>query len=214
MKICGLTSEADVDAAVEAGADLIGFVLAPSPRRVSPGQAATLAARAVDRCETVVVLRNPSDGQFREAVALPGIDRIQAEANAHTVAAVREGVLAASRLLPVLHDTPDLLDQLEFLRDSGPPHIADVIHLEGEGRGGRGVRPDWDRAARLASTCRLTLAGGLSPDNVGQAIRLVMPAAVDVSSGVETEPGRKDHGLIREFVLAVRQAERDLKERT
>jgi len=209
VKICGLRSEADVDAAIEAGADRIGFVLAPSPRRVSPGEADALAARAVDACETVAVLRNPSDVQLREAAALACIDRIQVEASPQTLAGVREGVLDVSRLLPVLHDGPGVLDQLEFIR----AHVGDTIHLEGEGRGGRGVRPDWDRAAKLASTCHLTLAGGLSPANVGRAIWCVRPAAVDVSSGVESEPGRKDHDLILEFVLAVRQAARDIEER-
>jgi phosphoribosylanthranilate isomerase len=87
------------------------------------------------------------------------------------------------------------------------------VHLEGPGRGGRGVQPDWCRASELARANHLTLAGGLTPDNVAQAVRIVRPAGVDVSSGLESEPGCKDPRLIQAFVTAVRGVEREISGR-
>ena len=203
VKICGITSETVVDAAVSSGADRVGFVLARSPRRVSPRRAAELAARTPDVVQTVAVLRDPTRRRLHAAIMESGVDLIQAEPNDATADAIRGGSLDADRLLPVIHDGDDVLLRVNGLRD---------VHLEGPGRGGRGVRPDWQRAAELARVTHLTLAGGLTPDNVAEAIRLVRPAAVDVSSGVESEPGVKDLYLIDAFVRAVRLAERETAE--
>ncbi|MFQ5529708.1 MAG: N-(5'-phosphoribosyl)anthranilate isomerase, partial [Gemmatimonadota bacterium] len=105
---------------------------------------------------------------------------------------------------PVLHDGEDLEQALEKVPDGMP------VLLEAAGRGGRGIRPDWERAFRLARLRPLVLAGGLSPDNVGGAIRTVRPWGVDVSSGVESSPGVKSAELIGEFVRAVRLCEAEV----
>lgn len=199
IKICGLTSEEAVDAAVAAGATHLGFVLSESPRRLTPERAGALAERVPDGVTTVAVFRHPSKSELEEALAAfqPGL--IQTE--------VSDGVLEVvetARLLPVLHDTSNLMDEAmamsKALARPGP------AVLEAEGRGGRGVKPDWNRARVVSSTVRLLLAGGLTPDNVKLAIDTVRPWGVDVSSGVEREPGVKDVALINAFVSAVRGA--------
>jgi phosphoribosylanthranilate isomerase len=112
---------------------------------------------------------------------------------------------AGTRLLPVFHDTPDIVDSVTAYR--GWNGKASAVLLEAPGRGGRGVRPDWTRAAELARRVPLVLAGGLDPDNVCEAILRVRPVAVDVSSGVESRPGVKDPQKIECFVAEVRRAE-------
>ena len=110
---------------------------------------------------------------------------------------------AGARFLPVLHDGPDLDRQLAAVdpRSAGPAAI-----LEAAGKGGRGVRPNWERAAELAREFPLVLAGGLAPGNVADAIASVRPFGVDVSSGVEEARGRKDPVRIAAFVEAARSA--------
>jgi phosphoribosylanthranilate isomerase len=120
-------------------------------------------------------------------------DFVQAEPGPGLDAAHSRGV----RVLPVLHDgedTPEMTDST-----AGEPS---AVLLEAAGIGGRGIRPDWNRAARVARRLPLVLAGGLTPENVGDAIRRVGPAAVDVSSGVESSPGVKDPERIRAFLAA------------
>jgi phosphoribosylanthranilate isomerase len=196
VKICGITTAAGVRAAVEAGADAVGFVLADSPRRVALGAARELAAGLAPFVATVAVLRYPDPEEVREIVRVLRPDVVQSEPVPGLAAALGPGV----RLLPVLHEGPSLE------REAAQCGAAALL-LEAAGRGGRGVAPDWERAARLAARVRLVLAGGLAPHNVVDAIRRVRPYAVDVSSGVESSPGVKDADLVREFVLAVRRAE-------
>jgi phosphoribosylanthranilate isomerase len=213
VKICGVTSKSVVDAAVSTGADRIGFVLAHSPRQVRPGRAAELAARTPDAVQTVAVLRNPTNDELLAAINESGTDLIQSEPNDVIVAAIRAGTLDANRLLPVIHDSDEVLRRVADLRDANLLPKPLRVHLEGPGRGGRGVRPDWYRASELARANQLTLAGGLTPGNVAEAIRIVRPAGVDVSSGVESEPGCKDPSLIQAFVRAVRGVEREISGR-
>ena len=199
VKICGIR---DVDAAriaVEAGATAIGLVFAESPRRVEPVAAARIAAALPPDVAAVAVFRYPSRDDVLRVLAAVPVDFIQAERGAAALAAEETGV----PLLPVLHDGPGLVESLPA-DESGP------VLLEAAGRGGRGVRPDWSRAARLAERCSLVLAGGLGPDNVADAIRRVGPAAVDVSSGVESRPGVKDAQRIRAFIREARAAGSDL----
>jgi phosphoribosylanthranilate isomerase len=108
-------------------------------------------------------------------------------------------------MLPVFHDGPDVESQVDFFLQSIGRRSA--VLLEASGRGGRGVAPDWNRAAIMANRLRLVLAGGLTTDNVGDAIQQVQPYAVDVSSGVESSTGIKDSARIAEFVRSVREAE-------
>ncbi len=203
VKICGITEPESVRSAIDAGASALGFVFADSPRRVAPEHAAALAADLPASVATVAVFRHPTERELRDTLRVFDADLVQAEPGP----AISSGLAGSgARLLPVLHDGPDLFERLEEWPLPGVLDGAPVL-LEGPGRGGRGVRPDWARAARLAARSRLVLAGGLTPENVARAIRAVRPAAVDVSSGVETRPGRKDPELIRRFVAAALAAD-------
>jgi len=214
VKICGVTSAAAVDAAVDAGADAVGFVLAPSPRRLELDVAARLAARVPPFVARVAVLRHPDPATVRAVCAAIAPDFVQAEPGPGVTAALLAACGAG--FLPVLHDGPTLLRRrLPGETGAGPRGAGagvGAILLEARGRGGRGISPDWARAARLARRVRLVLAGGLTPGNVGAAIRQVGPYAVDVSSGVERAHRVKDARLIRRFIAAVRDAELAMEE--
>jgi phosphoribosylanthranilate isomerase len=196
VKICGITTREALLAAVDAGADAVGFVFADSPRRIEPGAARELAAGLSPFVTTVAVFRHPDPREVQEIVRLlrPGV--VQCEPAAGLVEALGPGV----RFLPVLHDGDGVEAQAAAVQ-------ADTVLLEAAGRGGRGVAPDRERAARLAARMRLVLAGGLTAENVGDAIRGVRPFAVDVSSGVERAPGLKDPDMIRRFLEAASATE-------
>jgi phosphoribosylanthranilate isomerase len=212
VKICGVTGPEALDAAVEAGADAIGFVLAPSPRRLHLEDAARLAERLPPFVTSVAVLRRASAAAVRKACEALAPHLVQAESAPGLAAAVRAAGGGAA-WLPVLHDGPALLRHRipgGRANSGGDASGGGAVLLEARGRGGRGAVPDWARAALLARRVRLVLAGGLTPGNVGAAIRRVRPYAVDVSSGVESAPGVKDPRLIRSFIAAAHAAAGDL----
>ena len=196
IKICGLTTIAGIEAAVEAGVDALGFVFSESPRRLSPRGAAELA-RAIPRFVSKVAVFFGADGtEIARTLEIFPADLVQTEPVI--------GLEIRVPLLPVFHDDGDILNHvLDTTEPDG------TVLLEAPGRGGRGVSPSWERAASIARRRRLVLAGGLTPDNVADAIAQVRPFAVDVSSGVETEGGVKDAALIRAFVHAVRATDED-----
>lgn len=197
IKICGVTGSRAVEAAVRAGADAIGFVFADSPRQVAPWEAADLSRDVPPFVARVAVFRHPDPAEVLRVVETVRPTAVQAEPTPELL----ERLAGRVPLLPVLHDEGEPLD---------PPDDVPAVLLEASGRGGRGERPDWGRAAALARRTRLVLAGGLDPDNVGEAIARVRPYGVDVSSGVERERGLKDVRLIEAFVRAVRRAEYEL----
>ncbi len=199
IKICGLSTPEAVDAAVEAGATHLGFVVTESPRRVEPDQARRLAEHAPEGVTTVAVFRHPTVGEVERVLALFRPLLVQTE-----VTPALADAIGPDTVLPVAHDGPTLDEDLERIERAVGRPVPYV--LEGPGRGGRGVRPDWTRAARLARTGRVFLAGGLTPENVAEAIQAVRPWGVDVSSGVERVRGRKDPELIHRFVTRAREA--------
>lgn len=194
IKICGITDGAAARAAATAGADAIGFVFAESPRRIVPAEARRIAEDLPVSMERVAVFRLPHADDVVRVLDAFDADRVQCEPRAAILDAAFAGLL-----LPVLHDGEALEREANAL-PAGQP-----VLLEAAGRGGRGMRPDWQRAARLARSRPTMLAGGLGPANVGEAIRTVRPWGVDVSSGVESAPGVKSPDLIAAFVAAVRQ---------
>jgi phosphoribosylanthranilate isomerase len=202
VKLCGLTNSDAIDAAIAAGADAVGLVLSESPRRVSLSVAEALLARVPPGILRVAVFARPSRGELAAALALP-FDALQAEHDVELPA-----LPGHVHFLPVLRDSPEL-EAREFER--APARGADdwrgAVVLDGPLGGGRGLPADVERAARLARRARLVLAGGLTPDNVGERIARVRPFAVDASSGLERARGRKDPALITAFVRAVRAAE-------
>lgn len=190
VKICGIGSEAAADACATAGADAAGFVFAESPRQVTPARATSIAGRLPAGMLRVAVFRRLTEDSLERVLEVFAPDLIQADHD--TLLPVDE-----ARRLPVYREGEDAApDGGRFLYE-GP-------------LSGIGVGVDAHRAADMARLGEMILAGGLRPDNVGRAIDAVRPYGVDVSSGVETEPGVKDPALIGSFVAAARAAEERL----
>jgi phosphoribosylanthranilate isomerase len=190
IKICGLTDEAAVAAALQAGVDAIGFVFSPSPRQIQPSVAARLAAPARGRALCIAVTRHPQQPLLDEIVRDFKPDGWQTDIG-------DLGILKVPRQLPIL----PVLRSGSLALESPPRRFL----FEGA-VSGQGVTSDWTEAARLAQDSQLILAGGLRPDNVAAAISEVRPFGVDVSSGVEAQPGKKSPPLIAAFVAAARAA--------
>jgi phosphoribosylanthranilate isomerase len=190
LKICGITSLDALEAALAARVDAIGFVFSPSVRRLEPAQAAQLAALARSRVSLVAVTVHPEQQLVDEIVRVFKPDALQTD--------LRD--FDRLRL-------PDTLVRLPVLRAgvASDGALPRRMLFEGE-RSGSGETTDWDTAARLALSSELILAGGLDARNVAAAIRAVRPYGVDVSSGVESAPGRKSAQKIAEFVQAARAA--------
>jgi phosphoribosylanthranilate isomerase len=201
VKVCGITRVEDAIAAAASGASAIGFVLwGRSPRAVTIDAARAIATKAGAGVLRVGVFVNALPDVVRRAAAQIPLDVVQLHGDEPIEWADRftRPVIKVVRT-PVADDEPWLtapVGQVTLLVDAVDPSR----------RGGTGERADWGEAARLASRRPLVLAGGLTPANVAQAITLVRPYAVDVSSGVEVAPGVKDAAKIAAFVDAVRTA--------
>jgi len=194
IKICGMTDEAAVAAALQAGVDAIGFVFSPSPRQLQPALAARLAAPARGRVLCIAVTRHPKQPLLDAILRDFKPDGWQTDIG-------DLGILKVPRQLPVL----PVLRSGSLALESPPRRFL----FEGA-VSGQGVTSDWTAAARLARASQLILAGGLRPDNVATAISSVRPFGVDVSSGVEAQPGKKSPTLIAAFVAAAREAHKQL----
>ena len=190
VKICGLTTPEGVDAALAAGADAIGFVFAPSVRRVTPAEAAALAVPARGRALCVAVTLHPTTVEVEEIFDIFSPDLIQTDIE--DVAALSPR--ARARWLPVLREGAML-----------PERLPERVLYEGA-VSGTGRTADWARAQALVERTEVLLAGGLNPGNVADAIRAVRPWGVDVSSGVESTPGTKSSSKITDFVVVARAA--------
>lgn len=197
VKICGLTRPEDADAAVECGADALGFVLWPSsPRHTTIAAVRDMVRRLPPFVTPVAVLVDPS-GDDLDRAAEAGIRLAQI----HGAVPVRS---SGRPRLPVLRAV-----HLSASGDAAiEPAVADDTVLldayDPVQHGGTGKTVDWARARVIAAARRIVLAGGLTPGNVADAIRTVRPYAVDVASGVEREPGIKDHAKLRAFIEAAR----------
>lgn len=193
VKICGLRDAEAVAAAVDAGANAVGFVFAESVRRVAPLAAAALAEAVPASVRRVAVMRHPTNAEWQAVLEAFFPDVLQTDAEDF-----------AGLELPATIERWPVVRQGTGQHNPGP----DDTYLYEGADSGTGETVDWSRAAGLAGRGRMILAGGLSPDNVGLAIRQVRPWGVDVSSGVESAPGVKDSARIRQFIDAVRVAEK------
>jgi phosphoribosylanthranilate isomerase len=193
VKICGIRDAGMAAVAVAAGADALGFVFAESPRRVEPAEAAAAAAAIPEGVSKVAVMRHPTADAWTAVRGEFAPDVLQTDAGDFASLDVPAGVAR----WPVLR---------EGMAAAGDVP-AGVFVYEGPSSGS-GQTVDWSRAAAFARRGRMILAGGLTPGNVAAAISQVRPWGVDVSSGVESAPGEKDAELIREFIGAVRAAEK------
>ncbi|MFI6179631.1 phosphoribosylanthranilate isomerase [Nonomuraea sp. NPDC051191] len=190
VKICGLSEPEHVEAAVEAGADAIGFVLTRSPRRVTPERAAELAAAIPAHVLTVGVFRGEAPETVRAAALASGVRAVQLHGN-HPHADF-------TALKDLGRPLVRAVDAAADLRCGA--HDEDLLIVDAP-RPGSGEPWDW-AAVRGRPSGRWMLAGGLDPSNVAEAVEAAGPWGVDVSSGVETAPGVKDSALIRAFLRA------------
>ena len=204
IKICGLTREEDVDAAVAAGADALGFVFyPPSPRYLTPQRAVELVRRIPPFVEVVGLFVNePPEVVQAVCAALPiNVLQFHGDEDATYCRQFSRPYLRAARVRPEL-------DLVEFA-GSFPDARGLLLDAFVEGYGGGGHVFDWTLIPPDLP-CFLVLSGGLTAANVGDAIRRVRPVAVDVSSGVEMGKGIKDHSKIAAFVAAVRKADESI----
>lgn len=194
IKICGMTTGVAVEAALGCEVDAIGFVFAPSVRCVTTRQASDLAAPARHRVACVAVMRHPSRAAVDEVLRDFNPDILQTDIDDIEALAL-----------------PDTLSVLPVMRPGSPRacHLPGRVLFEGP-VSGSGQTTDWQAAADLASHSQVILAGGLNPANVGDAIHRVRPFGVDVSSGVEQQPGIKSREKIEKFVAAARRAALEL----
>jgi len=217
VKICGLTSEEALDAAIVAGADMVGLnFFTPSPRYLTLERATALAGRARGRAEIVAVTVDMPDRGLEEIVDNIRPDWLQLHGNETPE---RVQVLKRRfqrRVIKALgiRETGDLGAAARYrnvadrlLLDAKPPKDAVLP-------GGNGTAFDWTMLEDFEPGLAFLLSGGLDANNVGTAIRLARAPGVDVSSGVETTPGRKDPALIRAFIAAARRAAVRQPERT
>jgi phosphoribosylanthranilate isomerase len=208
IKICGIKTPDILETAIEAGADMVGFMhFQRSPRHASVEQIADLISQARGRIETCVVLVNPDNSCVAEIAAL-GPDWIQLHGpeTPHRVEAIRaEAGVEIMKALPIgsaedvahIADFIDVADRI--LVDAKPPKGADRP-------GGLGASFDWTLLKALDPSVPFMLSGGLTPQSVADAIKTVRPFGVDVSSGVESAPGVKDKRLIEAFIRNARAA--------
>ena len=226
VKICGITNLEDALAAADAGADALGFVFhEKSPRYVDPGTAAAIAQQVTEKIEKVGVFVDPPQNGLAEIANGVGLTMLQcrvgSKPGAESKAAFQQPVrmlfqLSVGRLLADEKRFQGLI--AEFLRMSESPKRPsglDTFLLDSstpEQPGGTGRTLDWRRLAPLVhvmnKSAKVVAAGGLTAANVTEAMRLLRPWGVDVSTGVEASPGKKDPIKVRAFLKAVREADR------
>jgi phosphoribosylanthranilate isomerase len=212
VKICGTTSLEDALAAAEAGADLLGFILYPkSPRYVTPERIAAIVAgvRATiptpPRCVGVFV--NTPPAEVLEMLAQTGLDLAQLHGDepAAALSALQGRGFKAVRPTGLENALALAATYASIGAAAGPDLLIDAY--DPQAYGGTGQRADWGAAAVVAQrVSHLLLAGGLTPDNVAAAVQAVRPWGVDVASGVEISPGRKDYAKVQAFIAAAKGA--------
>ncbi|MGZ4702865.1 MAG: phosphoribosylanthranilate isomerase [Ilumatobacteraceae bacterium] len=197
VKICGITNEDDALLAVAMGADAVGFILAPSPRQIAPQQVFNITRRLPPEILTVGVFRDELPSRVIDTVNRAGLKA--AQLHGHESPAMVAEVAEQIRwvIKAVVAGSPDARRTTEF--------CTDLILVDAPAPGS-GKLFDWGLLGEVAEGPRLILAGGLDPDNVATAVRKVQPWGVDVSTGVEKSPGRKDPMKVKAFIERARAA--------
>lgn len=222
IKICGITNFEDAQTAVEAGADALGFVFyEKSPRRVDVATAREIIARLPERVEKVGVFIGESGPDISEMADMAGLTALQLYFGDGSISrtTVRDphsrspkkifGVIPVQTFL----DDQGRFEGFAFFTEPGNS-IEGILFDSGNSQvpGGTGKTFDWEQMAPMLAGLndhlRVIVAGGLNPANVAQAMRILRPWGVDVASGVETRPGKKDPDKVRAFISAVREADR------
>lgn len=207
VKICGITNLADAEAAVEHGAWAIGLIhYEKSPRFCPPGEAVEIASAFRRRCEVAGVFVNPSLDEVARAVENANLSMVQLSGEEGMSFCAEVARKTGAKVIKAIH-----------VASAAEVHAAEAYRTDfhlfdrrtGDLRGGTGRAFDWNLLAGRRSEVPAILAGGLNPDNVGEAVRIAHPFAVDVASGVEKSPGLKDHSRIRSFVFEANAAARE-----
>ena len=204
IKICGIKTIDDALSAIDLGADLIGFNFYPkSPRYVEVGVCRGIMSkvRNIGRTTCVGVFVNVSVDEIHATMDTCGLNlaQLHGDETVEFMESLEEKSFKAFRGIP------DTKRMKEFARDDAPAFLLDAS-VKGV-YGGSGVTADWDGAAELAKKYPLLLAGGLTPENVAEAVPRVKPWGVDVASGVESAPGKKDAAKMSAFIKAVKQVD-------
>ena len=201
VKICGITRQVDADAAVEAGADALGFVFVRSSARYVKTRTAYAIVRSLPPfVRAVGVFVNAGRPEIGEVIAATGIGAIQLHGDESPADLEGYPVPAYKAFRVGTGFDPSVLS-----RYRSTVHLLDTFSRDAFG--GTGSTFDWDVAVEAKKYGRIVLSGGLNPDNVGDAVRTVMPYAIDVSSGVEISPGVKDKSRIQQLFSSLRKTE-------
>lgn len=199
IKICGLTHLDDARLACELGADFLGFIFVPESKRfVTPDQVADITRHLPDTARRVGVFRNATAEFVLDTMTQCRLDIAQLHGHENAEFAKRIGLERCWRVFTLICEQ-DCARAIAF-----PTETVLVDSTVAGQSGGTGVTCDWRLAARVAAARSTVLAGGLTPDNVAEAVQAVNPFAVDVSSGVEHEPGRKAPDKLERFIRSVR----------
>jgi phosphoribosylanthranilate isomerase len=202
VKICGITNLADAQAAVEAGADALGFIFyEKSPRRMTIPEVAEISKQLPPFVIRVGVFVNAAEELVARAIAECGLSLLQFHGEEPPEFCMRFGLMSMKAVR--IRDAESLKELPQY------PTVAWLLDAySAENLGGTGEKFNWDLAVEAQKFGKpVFLAGGLTPENVAAAVRKVQPFGVDVSSGVESSPGKKDHARMRAFIANVRQAE-------
>jgi len=208
IKICGITNLADAKAAIDAGANSLGFnFYERSLRRVVTADAAQIRSQLPKEIEAVGVFVNAKPADINSLRAFVRFDTAQLHGDE-----TPDIISRVARSLPVIKafrvDSGFSMSRFDQFSDA----FAFLLDGARAGQyGGSGQTTDWDFARRAATNRRIILSGGLKVENVAEAIRVVRPYGVDVASGLETKPGKKDHARLKEFIDEVRRAEQQLE---
>lgn len=221
IKICGNTNLTDAQHAANSGASAVGFVFAPSPRRVTIEQVSAISPRMPRNVDRYGVFVHAGFEEIVATVRDADLTGVQLHANDDPELPARlrthfagEGNRARLGIISVLPFSNEIAQQLEaIVRDPAHAGAIDALLIDSSnvhGHGGTGLRYDWQAAQRhfrdVAPHLRLIAAGGLNPNNLAEAIQTLAPWGVDVASGVETAPGRKDPALVTAFIRNAREA--------
>jgi phosphoribosylanthranilate isomerase len=218
IKICANTNLADAQLAANLGADALGFVFAPSPRRVTPEQVAQITPHLPPSIERVGVFRTQNEAEIVDAVRRAGLTSVQLHGGLNPTLSERLKTRLGDRLIQTLHWIVDatgesaalITRQLGEVAAAGTVDRVLVDSKVGPALGGTGVAFDWKAARSVLSqnlgNLKLIVAGGLRPENVALAIQALEPWGVDVASGVESAPGQKSSERLEAFIRNARQA--------
>jgi len=209
IKICGLTNPDDAFAALDAGADMLGFnFYSESPRYIAPTDCSRIVSAVRNRQSEIAMIGifvNQPSRFVAEILDLCGLDAAQLSGDEppHLITRLWGRAYKAIRSRSIEEAEQDAL-RFTPLASGEPALLVDAVHAQLYG--GTGQVADWAVARYLSARCAVLLAGGLTPENVAEAIRAVEPWGVDVASGVEAAPGKKDHRKMIDFVKAARSA--------